>query len=103
MVPMSGSQGLLWVAGNVTGVSTRGNYFQGGKSIPSPMLFERQVGAGSLDLAALEILALSKMDWNNDALYDPSPVTIRYSQVLATTIAHVPSLPRTAYPYRMFM
>lgn len=103
MVPLSGSQGLLWVAGNVEGVSTRGNYFQGGKSIPSPVLFERQAGKGSLDLAAVEILALSKMDWNNDALYDPAPVTIRYSQRLATTIAQVPSLPRAAYPYRMFM
>lgn len=103
MVPLSGSQGLLWVAGNVEGVSRRGNYFQGGKSIPSPVLFERQAGKGSLDLAAVEILALSKMDWNNDALYDPTPVTIRYSQKLATTIAQVPYLPRTAYPYRMFM
>lgn len=103
MVPLSGSQGLLWIAGNVEGVSTRGSYFQGGKSIPSPVLFERQAGRGSLDLAALEILALSKMDWNNDALYDPAPVTIRYSQRLATTIAQVPSLPRAAYPYRMFM
>lgn len=103
MVPLSGSQGLLWIAGNVEGVSRRGNYFQGGKSIPSPVLFERQAGKGSLDLAAIEILALSKMDWNNDALYDPAPVTIRYSQRLATTIAQVPSLPRAAYPYRMFM
>lgn len=103
MVPLSGSQGLLWIAGNVEGVSTRGNYFQGGKSIPSPVLFERQAGRGSLDMAAIEILALSKMDWNNDALYDPAPVTIRYSQRLANTIAQVPSLPRAAYPYRMFM
>lgn len=103
MVPLSGTQGLVWVAGNVEGVSTRGNYFQGGKSIPSPLLFERQAGMGSLDLAAMEILALSKMDWNNDALYDAAPVTIRYSQRLATTIAQVPSLPRAAYPYRMFM
>lgn len=103
MVPMSGTQGLLWIAGSVGGVSTRGNYFQGGKSIPAPVLFERQAGSGSLDLAAVEMLALSKMDWNNDALYDPAPVTIRYSQRLANTIAQVPDLPRAAYPYRMFM
>ena len=32
------------------------------------------------------------MDWNNDALYDPLPVTIRYSQVLARTIAHAREL-----------
>jgi hypothetical protein len=43
------------------------------------------------------------MDWNNDALYDPVPVTIRYSQRLARTIANVPELPGSTYPYRLFM
>ncbi|MBK1673330.1 hypothetical protein CKO35_08410 [Ectothiorhodospira shaposhnikovii] len=46
---------------------------------------------------------LTKMDWNNDALYDPVPVTIRYSQRLARTIANVPTLPGNAYAYRLFM
>ncbi len=50
-----------------------------------------------------EALALTKMDWNNDALYDPVPVTIRYSKRLARTIANVPSLPGRDYPYRLFM
>jgi hypothetical protein len=53
-----------------------------------------------LGIAALETLALTKMDWNNDALYDPVSVTIRYSQKLARTIANVPDLPGHAYPYR---
>lgn len=56
-----------------------------------------------MELTALEALALTKMDWNNDALYDPVPVTIRYSQRLARTIANVPTLPGKAYPYRLFM
>jgi hypothetical protein len=40
---------------------------------------------------------------NNDALYDPVPVKIRYSQRLARTIANVPDLPGSTYPYRLFM
>ncbi|MEZ5643063.1 MAG: hypothetical protein R3E70_13680 [Burkholderiaceae bacterium] len=42
------------------------------------------------------------MDWNNDALYDPVPVSIRYSQRLARTIANVPDalLPGIC-PYRL--
>ena len=43
------------------------------------------------------------MDWNNDALYDPVPVTIMYSQRLARTISNVPGLPGHTYPYRLFM
>jgi hypothetical protein len=56
-----------------------------------------------MELTALEALGLTKMDWNNDALYDPVPVTIRYSQRLARTIANFPTLPGNAYAYRLFM
>jgi hypothetical protein len=63
----------------------------------------RYAGSGSLTLIAHEALALTKMDWNNDALYDPVPVTIRYSQRLAKTIANIPDLPGNSYPYRLFM
>ncbi len=46
---------------------------------------------------------LSKMDWNNDALYNHTPVTIGYAQRLARTISKVPTLRRGEYPYRLFM
>lgn len=99
----SGNSALVWVAGNAPHVSSKSDYFQGGKSIPRPLQIVRHAGRGSLDLTAHEVLALTKMDWNNDALYDPVPVTIRYSQRLARTIANVPDLPGKAYPYRLFM
>ena len=104
MIPLSGTEALVWAAGNAPSVAQRGDsYYQGGKSIPSPLLMTRHMGQGPLELIATELLALTKMDWNNDALYDPVPVTIRYSQRLAKTIANVPTLPRQVYPYRMFM
>jgi hypothetical protein len=103
MQPLSGSSALLWVAGNAPDAGLRGNYYQGKKSIPKPIRLTRHAGGGPLELAATEALALTKMDWNNDALYDPVPVTVRYSQRLARTIAHVPNLPRNEYPYRLFM
>jgi hypothetical protein len=80
-----------------------GDYYQGKKSIPRPLQLIRHAGSGPLELIAHEALALTRMDWNNDALYDPVPVSIRYSQKLARTIANVPDLPRNVYPYRLFM
>lgn len=103
MVVRSSTSALVWVAGNAPEVSTKGDYFQGGKSIPKPLLLTRHAGRGSLELIAHEALALTKMDWNNDALYDPVPVSIRYSKRLAQTIANVPDLPGKVYPYRLFM
>ena len=103
-IPLSGTAALVWVAGNAPSVAQRGDsYYQGEKSIPAPLLMTRHMGRGPLELIAAEILALTKMNRNNDALYDPVPVTIRYSQRLARTIANVPTLARSVYPYRMFM
>ena len=99
----SGCSALVWVAGNAPEASLERNYYQGKKSIPKPLKLVRHTGSGPLECTALEALALTKMDWNNDALYDPVPVTIRYSQTLAQTIANVPSLPGREYPYRLFM
>lgn len=103
MVARSGTSALIWVAGNAPEVSNKGDYYQGKKSIPKPLQLIRHAGRGSLELIAHEALALTKMDWNNDALYDPVPVSIRYSQRLARTIANVPDLPGNVYPYRLFM
>lgn len=103
MVVRSKTSALVWVAGNAPEVSTKGDYYQGKKSIPKPLQLTRHAGRGSLGLIAHEALALTKMDWNNDALYDPVPVSIRYSQRLARTIANVPDLPGKVYPYRLFM
>lgn len=103
MVVRSGNSALVWVAGNAPEVSNKGDYYQGKKSIPKPLQLIRHAGRGSLELIAHEALALTKMDWNNDALYDPVPVSIRYSQRLARTIANVPDLPGNVYPYRLFM
>lgn len=103
VVVRSGNSALVWVAGNAPEVSKSGDYYQGKKSIPRPLQLIRHAGSGPLELTAQEALALTKMDWNNDALYDPVPVSIRYSQKLARTIANVPDLPRNVYPYRLFM
>jgi hypothetical protein len=104
MQHLSGRDALLYVNGTAPGLASgSGNFYQGGKSIPSPLLVTRDAGSGPLERTAADILALTKMDWNNDALYDPLPVTIKYSQTLARVIGHASNLPNAVYPYRLFM
>jgi argonaute-like protein implicated in RNA metabolism and viral defense len=50
-----------------------------------------------------EVLALTKMNWNNDALYDTLPTTLRYAQTLAQVIKAMPSLQPKPYSYRPFI
>lgn len=103
MMHTSGHSVLLWIAGNAPSVSATRDFYQGKRGIPRPISLVRHSGKGPLEVSAQEVLALTKMDWNNDALYDPVPVTIKYSQRLARTIAFVPELPGNTYPYRLFM
>lgn len=42
---------------------------------------------------ASEVLALSKMDWNNDALYNHLPVTITYAKTSPRPCADSPASP----------
>ncbi len=103
LVPFSDRSILLFLNGDAPSVATRGHFVQGGKGIPRPITLVRHAGSGPLELLGEDALALSKMNWNNDALFDSLPVTIEYSQRLSRTIAQATALPSGVYPYRMFM
>ena len=94
---------LLWIHGDVQGISERGSYFQGKKSTPRPICLVRHAGHGSWDETARSALALSKMNWNNDALYDPIPVTLSYAQVLARVVKRMPKMGTEPYEARFFI
>lgn len=97
-------EALLWTHGDVHGVAIKGrSYFQGKRGTPRPIRLVRHAGHGSWDRTAQSILALSKMNWNNDALYDALPATIGYSKVLARVVKRMSGLGSSAYPVRFFM
>jgi argonaute-like protein implicated in RNA metabolism and viral defense len=89
--------------GDVQRVNERGSYFQGARSTPRPIKLVRRAGHGPWDDTAQSALALSKMNWNNDALYDPLPVTMAYAQVLARVVKRMSGLGSTPYQFRFFM
>jgi hypothetical protein len=103
LVQLDGHSALLWVAGNARNATlTDKAYLQGGKGTPRPLLLTRHVGAGPLAEPAAQVLALSKTDWNTDALYSSLPATLTYAQVLARIVKHE-HLPSVPYDYRLFM
>lgn len=101
---LSGTEALLWVSGTAPNVSLHGkNYNQSVKRLPTPISFRRWSGQGALEVPAKGMLALSKLDWNNDALYGLTPVTVSYSQRLSRMIGRAPALPDDSYQFRPFM
>jgi len=96
------TEALLWTHGSARGIGQR-EYFQGARSTPRPLRLVRHAGHGPWDDSAFAILALTKMDWNNDALYDPLPVTLEYSKVLAQVVKRMDVLGSAPYQCRFFM
>lgn len=103
MIRLSDSDLLVWTQGNAPSVARRGNYYKEGKGVPHPVVLTRYAGHDPAAKVAADVLALTKMDWNNDALYDDIPTTIRYAKDLARTLARLPKIEHRPYPFRHFM
>lgn len=95
---------LLWVHGNskTLGLNGRSTY-KGGKSTPTPLMLVRHAGSGPMHDICRSVLALSKMNWNNDGPYDLLPVTMSYAHTMAGIIKRMPHLEAVPYPIRYFM
>lgn len=98
-----GNSGLLWVRGPGRVGVTGQFYSPDVKSLPRPLAFTRYSGNGDLNPLASDILALTKLDWNNDSPYNPLPVTLGYAQKLAEVVSNVPRLDDNVYQYRLFL
>ena len=103
VVGLGPREALLWTHGNVSGISDRGSFFQGGRATPRPLRMIRHAGHGPWDDTASAALALSKMNWNNDALYDTLPVTMSYAKTLARVVKRMPGLENAPFQFRFFM
>jgi hypothetical protein len=102
ILPLGAFEYALWTQGNAASIGA-GNYFKEGKGIPHPLLVTRSLGTGGAHASASEILGLTKMNWNNDSLYDRLPVTVSYASVLARVVKRLGSLSSSPYDFRFFM
>jgi hypothetical protein len=106
-LPISPDECLLWTQGSVLGVNVERNQpvFKEAalKPLPTPILIRRFTGAGGWHATCESILALTKVDWNNNTLYKTLPVTIGYSQRFANVVKQSHKIVNTTYDYRFFM
>jgi hypothetical protein len=99
---LGGRDVLLWTQGNVP-MARNVDFYKEGKGIPAPLVISRFAGHGSFDQLCRDILGLSKMNWNNDGLYDRLPVTMSYASILARTVKRMPRLQSRPYQFRFMM
>lgn len=84
-------------------VSPNRRYFQGGKSVPLPLKVVKHYGSGDMAQIAMEILGLSKMNWNSFGLYSKLPCTVESSNEIARIGWLLSQFEGTLYDYRYFM
>jgi hypothetical protein len=66
------------------------------------LLLRRFSGAGGWYDTCASILALTKMDWNNNTLYKKLPVTLVYSKAFADIVQQNPNIVDDIYDVRRF-
>jgi argonaute-like protein implicated in RNA metabolism and viral defense len=94
---------LLWTQGNVPQAARGRDYYKEGKGVPTPLLLRRFAGHGAWHDVCSATLGLTKMNWNNDSLYDRLPVTLEFSGALANVIKRFPAASNGLYEFRYFM
>lgn len=99
---MGEREALLWTQGNVPQESGQ-DFFKEMKGTPSPLMLRRFAGHGPFSEVCNGILGLTKMNWNNDALYDRLPVTLGFAKSLAQTMKRLGKMSARPYPFRLFM
>lgn len=108
MLPLSQTECLLWTQGSVSHVNVQKAHqpvFKDAalKPLPSPILIRRFSGQGGWYSTCQSVLALTKVDWNNNTLYKTLPVTIGYSSTFAEVVKQSPEIVNAIYDCRYFM
>ena len=73
-----------------------------GMYVPSPLMIHSRSDV-DLTTAAVEVLALSKMNWNNAQLDEREPLTLRTARRVGSILKHVPSGQGFAKRYAYYM
>jgi hypothetical protein len=107
-LPVSQNECLLWTQGSVLGVNVERSSQPVFKEAPlkplaDPILLRRFSGQGGWHDTCSSVLALTKVDWNNNTLYKTMPATLVYSQLFADVVKQVPQIVDDVFDYRLFM
>lgn len=102
-IPVGRFEALLFGHGSTAALQGNRRFYQGRSRIPAPLRIVRHSGATELTKLAEEVLALTKMNWNNFNLYDRVPATIESSAQIARIGSLLGPLTAKSYDYRLFI
>lgn len=102
-LPIARYETLIWTQGDVPEVAQGDHFYKEGKGIPAPLKLRRWAGHGGWEESCRDVLGLSKMDFNSDALYNRLPVTLGFAHTLAKVVKRMPRIDSRPLPVRLLM
>ena len=102
-LPIDEREVLVWTSGDAPSASASKHFYKEGKGIPRPVAMKRFAGHGDWSWPVQALLGLTKMNWNNDSLYDRMPITLQYASKLAGTMKNMPVVSSRPYEVRLFI
>jgi argonaute-like protein implicated in RNA metabolism and viral defense len=104
VLPLDKYSFLIWTAGDLEGVDTRGwHYYQEKRSIPEPLVITRYLGKDPIETVALDILKLTKMNWNNLQIYNRLPVTVEFAHSISDIVKQLESYNNVPKDFRFYI
>ncbi|RYE58232.1 MAG: hypothetical protein EOP48_03985 [Sphingobacteriales bacterium] len=97
---------LLWTHGSVSDQDVAGvsrSYYQSSRGIPAPLLVRRFRGTDPIETTVKEILALTKMNWNNTQFDRKLPITVECSKKVGEILKYLDQdqVPQIKYSFYM--
>ncbi len=104
ILPLDKYSFLLWTCGDLAGVDPRGwHYYQEKRGIPEPLVITRYLGKEPMVNVAVDILRLTKMNWNNLQIYNRMPVTIEFAHSISDIVKQLESYNNVPRDFRYYI
>ena len=95
---LSGTRALLWTAGFIPQLMT-----YPGREVPNPLLVEICRGEADLDRVLLDVMGLTKVNFNACLFADGLPVTLRFADAVGEILTAAPLTEGPPLPFRHYI
>lgn len=98
MISASGRMAYLWTAGFTPRLDT-----YPGREVPNPLTVDIARGDADIEQVLSDLMALTKLNFNNADFSDGLPVTLRFADLVGEILTAGPTDPKAPLPFKFYI
>jgi hypothetical protein len=98
MIASSERMAYLWTAGFTPRLDT-----YPGREVPNPLTVDIARGDGDIEQILSDLMALTKLNFNNAGFSDGLPVTLRFADLVGEILTAGPAAPKAPLPFKFYI